>query len=128
MKKTILIGQSDLTILEILKNNLANDFHVISKVNGLDVFNYLYSNEKVDALILDVFLPKLNGIEILEQIKRSALFTDLPVIILTDANSQLVKEKCLASGAVEYMTKPFDPLELHRLMHSVLFSPRVLND
>ena len=125
LKKTILVGQSDQTILDILKNNLTPQFDVVLMTDGIEVFNWLYSHKKVDALVLDVFLPKLNGIEIVEQLKRSALFAGLPVVVLTDADSQLVREKCLESGAAAYITKPFDPVGFKELLQSILVPQRV---
>ncbi|MEA2515350.1 MAG: two-component system, OmpR family, response regulator VicR, partial [Thermomicrobiales bacterium] len=69
----------------------------------------LVESERPDVVLLDVAMPKLDGFETLRRLRE---FSDVPVIMLTAKDGVLDKVKGLELGADDYVTKPFDHLEL----------------
>jgi putative two-component system response regulator len=68
--------------------------------------------ERPDVLLLDVMMPSVNGIEILQQVREDGQLQYLPVLILTASNDQQTKLTCLNSGANDFLAKPVDPNDL----------------
>lgn len=79
--------------------------------NSLEALNQLVKI-KPDLILLDVQMPKLNGFELCKLIKKTPHIKDIPIIFITGMNSPENKIKGLEIGGVDYVTKPFNPLEL----------------
>jgi two-component system KDP operon response regulator KdpE len=84
------------------------DTEVIGASDGETALD-LVEREHPDIVLLDVMMPEMNGYEVLRQLRA---FTDVPVIMLTARDGVLDKVKGLELGADDYVTKPFDHLEL----------------
>ncbi|MCR5344982.1 MAG: response regulator, partial [Lachnospiraceae bacterium] len=86
----------------IEKNEL---FRVVNKVNnGEEAIAYL-KEISVDLIIMDVYMPRLSGIETLREIRRLDINT--PVIMVTAANDGKTFEEAMTLGAIDYLVKPF---------------------
>lgn len=81
---------------------------------------FFEQNEQPDIVLLDMMLPDMDGMDILKKIRSDAETRDLPVIILTAKTGRMEKIKGLDSGADDYITKPFDILELVSRIKAVL--------
>lgn len=76
---------------------------------GIDAINYLSSlpHDLLPCVVLaDLNMPKMNGSELLKQLKANELFKDIPVIIYTTSVNETEKHACLILGAHDYITKP----------------------
>ncbi len=73
----------------------------------------LINTEAPDLILLDAMLPDMSGYEILSQLKESETFRQIPVVMLTAKIGATDRQKGLQAGAVAYLTKPFNPDELH---------------
>ena len=82
---------------------------------------------KPDALLLDVHMPEISGLEILEIIRRDPELHSLPVIILTAATESEVKLQALSIGASDFLAKPVDPSELALRLRNTLASRAYLD-
>ncbi|QOR34927.1 response regulator transcription factor [Clostridium sp. 'deep sea'] len=117
MKYKILLAEDDLDIVKILKLYLENEnTEVVSVTNGLDAYNYVILN-KVNLAILDIMMPKLNGLELTKKIRQQ---NNVPIIILSAKNLDEDKVLGLNLGADDYITKPFNPLEVVARVNAVL--------
>lgn len=76
--------------------------------------------ERPDILLLDIMMPQVSGLDILNELRESEELFDLPVIILTAATDRKMKLKALESGAAEFLTKPVDSVELTLRLKNVL--------
>lgn len=65
-----------------------------------------------DLILLDIIMPKMDGYEICEQLKADERTRDIPVIFLSGLNEAIDKVQAFAAGGVDYITKPFEPLEI----------------
>ena len=80
----------------------------------------LIRDEFPDVVLLDVMMPHVSGLQILEQLRQIPAFLDLPVIILTAANDAQTKVEALRLGATEFLGKPLDTVELEARLRNVL--------
>lgn len=80
----------------------------------------LMKNEWIDIVLTDYNMPVMNGMELIQEIKASELFQDIPVVVIsTEANEKKIREfKDL--GAAGYITKPFTPETIRDLITSIL--------
>lgn len=118
-KNKILIVDDEIHILELLRYNLeSNGFDVIQAETGEEALNQIKDSE-LDAVVLDLMLPGIDGIEVLRQIRQSDT-PDLPVIMLTAKNEEIDAVIGLEMGADDYIGKPFRTREFISRMKSVL--------
>jgi response regulator RpfG family c-di-GMP phosphodiesterase len=106
-----------LILSELLKNEINADVH--SETDPRKVLNTIQETE-FDLLILDIEMPHLSGIQVLKQVRAIFDENQLPVIILTGNQSKKVREKALIYGANDFITKPFDQLEVVLRTKSIL--------
>ncbi len=109
-KHSILLVEDEENLQEALKLNLElEDYEVTSAWNGVEALE-LIQKEHFDLLILDVMLPELDGISVVESIRLQN--NDIPVLILSAKNSSADRVLGLKKGADDYLTKPFNLEEL----------------
>ena len=104
---SILIVDDQVSYLNLLQNLLNDEGYndVSIESNPLKVLNYL-EKEKMDLIILDIFMPQLNGLELLEQINQK--YPQIPVIMLTALKDVKLAIEATNRGAYEFITKPPD--------------------
>jgi DNA-binding response OmpR family regulator len=111
MSRTILIVDDDPTICSELQKELKRNFfptHVAG--NSKDALEILNKN-KIDIILLDIFMPDIDGLDMLEKVK--AKWPAIEVIIITGFSSQDVAIKALRRGAIDYLEKPINYEELN---------------
>lgn len=131
MNEHIMIVDDEKEIADLIEVYLANDgYHVHKFYNGLDALNYT-STHQLDMAILDVMLPDIDGFSICRKIREKYFF---PIIMLTAKVEDMDKIMGLTIGADDYITKPFNPLEVvarvkTQLRRYVKYNtPNVLNE
>lgn len=105
----ILVCDDDKDIVEAIEIYLTQEgYHILKAYDGQEALDILNS-ETVDLLIIDVMMPRLDGIRATVKIRES---NPLPIIILSAKSEDTDKILGLNIGADDYITKPFNPLEL----------------
>jgi two-component system response regulator len=107
-------NDAELTIRELKKHNLANNlFHVKDGAEALEFIfatGEFFGRRSMDStpklILLDIQMPKVNGIEVLQQIKSDERTKATPVVILTSSKEDPDIKKCYALGANSYIVKP----------------------
>lgn len=106
----ILIVEDDLHLTEALKQIVEEQNYIADVVyDGMDGLYYA-SNNEYDVIILDVMLPKMNGYDVIQMLRKQNIST--PTLMLTAKSEIMDRVTGLDSGADDYMTKPFAPEEL----------------
>ncbi len=107
MKEIILLVDDEVTYLDLLKSILENEGYrdVITESNPLNVPNIL-KTKKVDLILLDIYMPQMNGIQLLEKI--SPEYPNIPVIIVTAVDDKDIALEAIKFGAYEFIIKPPD--------------------
>lgn len=111
MQKRILVVDDDTMNLVRTKMILENDYEVLLADSGIKALDKI-KGEPVDLVLLDIEMPKLNGIETFERMKEFA--ADVPVIFLTASGLEEDVQNAIKLGAVNYLKKPYRPEELLR--------------
>ena len=111
--KTVLVVEDDEKLNRMMKYLfMSKGYKVESAINGLDALDVL-EKTKPDIIILDLMMPKMDGFELCERLKRDdSQYKDIPVIILTALKEDKNKDKLKSMGASDYIEKPFGPLDL----------------
>jgi len=94
-------------------------YNVSSASNGEEALSKILQS-KPNLIFLDVMMPKKNGYEVCEEIKKSSELKDIYVIILTAKGQETDREQGLKAGADEFITKPFSPLEIVARVKKIL--------
>lgn len=115
MAYNILIVDDSLPMRAVIKKVIkASGFDVgefYEAENGKNALNVL-NDEWVDLIISDYNMPVMNGLEMLESIKKNDMFSSIPVIMVTTEGSQQRVEEFFKSGAADYIKKPFTPEQI----------------
>jgi DNA-binding response OmpR family regulator len=113
----ILVVEDDSTLLTMLKYNLAKEgYQVFSAADGLDALEKA-RREKPEIIILDIMLPKLDGLEVCRILRKEMI---APILMLTARAEEIDKIIGLEVGADDYMTKPFSMRELIARVRAML--------
>lgn len=108
-RERILIVDDEKEIRDLIDIYLKGEgYETIKAENGEEALNML-SNDDVDLIILDIMMPKVNGIEACLKIREER---EMPIIMLSAKSEDMDKILGLNTGADDYLTKPFNPLEL----------------
>lgn len=119
-KKTILVVDDVPVNIKLLSTYLSSEGHtVISAKDGQQALDKVYENTP-DLILLDVMMPKINGFEVCKKLKSSENTKFIPVIMLTALNDLENKIKGIDSGADDFITKPFNRMELLARVRSLL--------
>ncbi len=106
--KNILIVDDNKTNLAAARSVLSGTYKVTAVTSGLQALKFL-ENGHCDLILLDINMPEMDGFEVMIKIRQNDLLTNIPIIFLTaDANAE-TESRCLADGAVDFISKPFVP-------------------
>lgn len=109
MTYAILLVEDDIEISEMVKSQIMKEgFKVIQAFDGESALQQ-FSAEAIDLILLDVMLPKVNGMDFLQLVRKQST---IPVLIMSAKDSEVDKAVGLGLGADDYITKPFSMIEL----------------
>ncbi len=119
-KQTILVAEDDPGLNRLISFKLQKEgYQVISVFDGKEALNAAL-NENISAIILDIMMPFLDGIQVLKRVRP--VKPDLPVVILSVKSRENDLHQALELGANAYMTKPFQPEQLIEKLKQILGS------
>jgi two-component system, response regulator len=118
----------ELTLHALRMGNVSNKIHVVR--DGEEALQYFFPKNEIDAhtapaipklILLDLKLPKVDGIEVLQKIRSHELTSSIPVIVMTSSNDVVDFKQCQELGVQEYIVKPFNFEQFSRIMLLVGF-------
>ena len=107
------LNDAELTIRELKKNNMANN--LVHVTDGEEALEFIFGTGKYDGrainhppklVLLDIQMPKINGLEVLEKVKSDPRTSSIPVVMLTSSKEDPDIQKCYALGTNSYIVKP----------------------
>ena len=116
----VLIVEDDIMIQMIITRAIEEQFSVIALSSGIDALSFLQDGNLPDIIIADLNIPEMDGMELIEQLKTSGFFHEIPVLVLSGDESSETRIKCLNAGADDYIVKPFNPRELEARIRAIL--------
>ena len=123
---TVLVVDDSRTLRKILIRELNSlGFHnILEAADGLEAIEVVKS-KPVDLMLLDMEMPELDGLGVLEHIKADETYKALPIIVISGADQFEKTIKCIEIGAEDYLPKPFDPILLRARIFSSLEKKRL---
>jgi two-component system alkaline phosphatase synthesis response regulator PhoP len=119
MKKTVLVVDDEKDIVDLLSYNLTKEgFSVMTARNGRDALDR--AHQKPDLIILDVMMPEMNGLQVIQELKKEKSTASIPVILLTAKGSETDEIVGLEVGADDYIVKPVKIGKIVARVHAAL--------
>lgn len=114
----ILVADDDKEIVELLNIYLHNEgYEVVKAHDGKEALSKIRTTPDIDLLILDIMMPNMDGMQVVKELRKES---QIPIIMLTARTTDMDKIKGLVAGADDYVTKPFNPLEVMARVKSLL--------
>lgn len=120
MRQKVLVIDDSASILALVRARLSDEaIEIVTAADGTAGLEAARA-QSPDAILLDVDMPELNGFEVCRRLKGDLLTMNIPIIFLTGASSTEEKIRGIELGAIDYVTKPFDPAELRARVRGAL--------
>ena len=120
MKTRILLVEDDPATVDVMRLELEHlDYEVTVATNGIEALD-IASAQLPDLIVLDIFLPKMDGLEVAARLRKNPKTKDIPVLAATAKALPDDREKCLAAGCNDYIAKPFSHRELGAALKKLL--------
>lgn len=114
----ILVVDDDKDIVELLSIYIKNEGYEVEKAyNGKEALTKLHTNPDIALMILDIMMPEMDGMEVIKEVRKDS---QIPILVLSAKSEDLDKIQGLIQGADDYVTKPFNPLEVMARIKSLL--------
>jgi twitching motility two-component system response regulator PilG len=108
----VLVVDDSPTVRKIVQLTLQRErIHVVTAGDGLSALAAV-ADEQPDLILLDIMLPRMDGYNICQVVRRNTAFRDMPIIMLSGKDGLFDKMRGKLAGSTEYITKPFDSAEL----------------
>lgn len=112
-KPVVLVVDDEITNIEIVSAALEDDYEISFALAGEQAIEIAHLSSP-DLILLDVVMPGIDGYEVCRRLKRDSLLSDVPVIFTTSMDGAEAEVRGLSAGAIDYVTKPFQPVALRQ--------------
>lgn len=121
MSKNVLVVDDSPTMRSLIVTTIEDmdGLEATEVQNGIEALKVL-PTRKFDLIITDINMPTINGLEVVSFVKGHPLYKMIPLIIVSTEQGDKEIQKALALGATEYITKPFHPDNLKKVVQKVL--------
>ena len=118
----VLIADDDVrNIFSLTKALEQHKMKVLPATDGKEALKVLAENPKVDVVLMDMMMPEMDGYETTRQIRAIPAYKQLPILAVTAKAMMGDREKCIAAGASDYISKPVDVDQLVSLLRVWLY-------
>lgn len=121
-KANILIIEDHDAVRLLLGITFKRQFNVVTKRDGLEGLAWLSAGNFPDLIILDMQMPRLNGLGFLRQLRSSGMFNQIPVLLVSGNNDAIENAELFDLGIVDFIPKPFDPTLLYEKVKMIVSS------
>ncbi|PWB54847.1 MAG: hypothetical protein C3F06_03485 [Candidatus Methanoperedenaceae archaeon] len=111
MKPQILIVDDDPVNIELLEGYLSKDYDILKAFDGNEALSIVEENPP-DIILLDLIMPGINGYQVCKKLKDDPKTNHIPIVIVTSLHETEDRNKAIEAGADDFITKPFDIMEL----------------
>jgi two-component system chemotaxis response regulator CheY len=121
MSKTILAVDDSTSVRQLVRMTLAGaGFQVIEAADGREALTKAQGGGPIHAVITDVNMPHMNGIELVGALRKLPAFDGIPILCLTTESDEGMKQQARSAGASGWIIKPFRPEQLVSIVNKVL--------
>ncbi len=119
-KANILIIEDHDAVRLLLGLTFKKQFNVVTKRDGLEGLAWLSAGNFPDLIILDMQMPRLNGIGFLRQLRSSGMFNQIPVLAVSGNNDANENAELFDLGILDFIPKPFNPTLLYEKVKTII--------
>jgi two-component system chemotaxis response regulator CheY len=120
MSKTIMIVDDAVSIRGLASMTLENSgYRVIEATNGKDALEKI-SGQHVDLIIADLYMPQMDGIELIQLLKADSRYKFIPIVVLTKESGTDMKRQGQTAGAKAWVIKPFKPNTILNVVQKII--------
>ncbi len=111
MKPKVLVVDDDPINIELLEGYLSKEYDILKAFDGNEALIIVEANPP-DIILLDLIMPGINGFEVCKKLKDDPKTDHIPIVIVTSLHETEDRNKAIKAGADDFITKPFDIIEL----------------
>lgn len=120
VEKILIVDDTDIN-REILAEMLGGDYIILEASNGKEALSLLQDKStEISLVLLDMVMPEMDGLELLEIMGKNGMLSDIPVIMISADNSQDAMHRAYELGVTEYIPRPLDSIVVHRRCSNVI--------
>ena len=109
MQKILVVDDAEIN-RELLRNILKDSYEIDMAQDGEEALQKLHRHENdAAALLLDLYMPRMDGFSVIAQMKKDGLQSKIPVLVISGERSVEIEDKCFRMGVSDFIRKPFDP-------------------
>ena len=124
--KKIMIVDDDAVSLSICKAYLANEYEVLLMSSAVQALGYFKQGNTPDLILLDIYMPGMDGFAFLDQLRENEKWKKLPVILMSSGDGYQTIQEGYEHGANDYLVKPINPVIVMKKIQVWLEYQRVL--
>jgi two-component system chemotaxis response regulator CheY len=109
MKKVLVVDDSPAVRQQVARALLHSGFEVVEAGDGVEGIHQIESDAAIGMVILDINMPRMNGLEMLDKLKTGERSSKIPVVMLTSEGQRSMIERAKQAGAKGWIVKPFKP-------------------
>ena len=123
LTKAIMVVDDSATMRSLVQSYLSGmgDYEVVEARSGFEALKLL-PTKNIDLILTDINMPDINGLELINFVKNSPIYRQIPMIVITTERGEADRQRGLALGAREYLVKPFSSEELRDAVNRVFGS------
>ena len=116
-ERHVLVADDEAHIGRIIKIKMEQGpFRVSLAFDGQEAIDVLEQEERIDLVVLDLMMPRLSGLDVLDRIRVNEKWKNIPCIILTAGGQEEYERDAREGGATAFLTKPFSPKKLYAMI------------
>jgi DNA-binding response OmpR family regulator len=119
-KANILIIEDHDAVRLLLGLTFKKEYHVVTKRDGIEGLAWLSAGNMPDLIMLDMHMPRLNGLQFLRQLRSSGFFAEIPVLLVSGNDDAVENAEIFNLGIVDFIPKPFNPVTLREKVMAIL--------
>ena len=119
-RKNILVIEDHDSIRMLFQQFLSKRFDVVAKKDGFEGLAWLSLGNIPDLIILDMSMPRISGLDFLNNIRNSGFFREIPVVIVSAEDDSKIIDQCYQLGIDGFYIKPFDLIKLNDKINKIL--------
>ncbi len=119
-KANILIIEDHEAVRLLLGLTFKKQYNVVTKRDGIEGWAWLAAGNLPDLIMLDMQMPRLNGLEFLRQLRASGFFAEIPVLLVSGNDNATENANAFDLGIVDLIRKPFNPVSLSEKVTAIL--------
>lgn len=121
MKKPVLLVVEDVRVYARMAEDIfKEEYEVIQANGGREAIELMKSGKPIDMVLLDLFMPDVDGFQVMEWMKKQEKLCSIPVIVNTTEGNEKNVLRALDLGAIDFVTKPYNPEVMKRIIKNVL--------